>query len=50
LQEYLEENLTNLTVFRLPRGQPYSAQYDLYAVGIFNGKTVVGVQMFGVAT
>ena len=50
LQEYLEANLTNLIVFRLPRDGPYSAQYDLYAVGIFNGETVVGVQMFGVAT
>ena len=50
LQKYLEPNLTNLTIFRLPRGAPYGAQYDLYAVGIFNGDTVVGVQMFGVAT
>ena len=49
LQEYLEANLTSLTVFRLPRGAPYESQYDLYAVGIFNGQ-VVGVQMFGVAT
>jgi hypothetical protein len=50
LQEYLEANLKNPTVFRLPRGAPYGAQYDLYAVGIFNAETVVGVQMFGVAT
>lgn len=50
LQEYLEASLTSLTVFRLPRDAPYEAQYDLYAVGIFNGKTVVGIQMFGVAT
>ena len=50
LQEYLEANLTGLTVFRLPRAAPYGSQYDLYAVGIFNGETVVGVQMFGVAT
>ncbi len=50
LKKYLEANLTNLTVFRLPRGAPYGAQYDLYAVGIFNGDTVVGIQMFGVAT
>jgi hypothetical protein len=50
LQRYLELNLTNLAVFRLPRGEPYEAQYDLYAVGLFNGTTVVGVQMFGVAT
>jgi hypothetical protein len=50
LQEYLEANLTSLTVFRLPRDAPYGAQYDLYAIGIFNGETVVGVQMFGVAT
>lgn len=50
LQEYLEANLTGLTVFRLPRGAPYGSQYDLYAVGLFNGETVVGVQMFGVAT
>lgn len=50
LQEYLEANLTSLTVFRLPRDSPYGSQYDLFAVGIFNGETVVGVQMFGVAT
>ncbi len=50
LQEYLEANLTNLTVFRLPREAPYESQYDLYAVGIFKGNIVVGVQMFGVAT
>lgn len=50
LQEYLEENMSNLTVFRLPREAPHGAQYDLYAVGIFNGHTVVGVQMYGVAT
>jgi len=50
LKKYLEANLTNLTVFRLPRGAPYGAQYDLYAVGIFNGDTAVGIQMFGVAT
>lgn len=50
LQGYLEANLTNLTIFRVPRDAPYGAQYDLYAVGIFNGGTVVGVQMFGVAT
>jgi hypothetical protein len=50
LQEYLEASLTSLTVFRLPRDAPYEAQYDLYAVGIFNGNTVVGIQMFGVAT
>ena len=50
LQNYLEANLTNVTIFRLPRDEPYDAQYDLYAVGIFNGNTVVGVQMFGVAT
>ena len=50
LQEYLEANLTNVTVFRLPREDPYGAQYDLYAVGIFDGDTIVGVQMFGVAT
>ena len=50
LQEYLEANLTGLTVFRVPRDPPYGAQYDLYTVGIFNGETVVGVQMFGVAT
>ena len=50
LQTYLEGNLTDLAVFRLPRASPYDAQYDLYAVGIFNGDTVVGVQMFGVAT
>jgi Nuclease A inhibitor-like protein len=50
LQQYLEANLTNLSVFRLPRDRPYASQYDLYAVGVFNGKTVVGVQMFGVAT
>lgn len=50
LQEYLEANLTNLVIFRITRDAPYDAQYDLYAVGIFNGKTVVGVQMFGVAT
>lgn len=50
LQEYLEASLTSFTVFRLPRGAPYETQYDLYAVGIFDGKTVVGIQMFGVAT
>jgi hypothetical protein len=50
LQDYLEANLTNLTVLRLPRDPPYDSQYDLYAVGIFNGGVVVGVQMFGVAT
>jgi hypothetical protein len=50
LQEYLEANLTSLTVFRLSRAAPYGSQYDLYAVGLFNGETVVGVQMFGVAT
>lgn len=50
LQQYLEANLTNLSVFRLPRDKPYASQYDLYVVGLFNGKTVVGVQMFGVAT
>jgi hypothetical protein len=50
LQEYLEAHLTNLVVFRLPRDAPYEAQYDLYAVGTFDGKTVVGIQMFGVAT
>lgn len=50
LQLYLESNLTNLTVFRIPRDSPYGAQYDLYAVGLLNKTTVVGVQMFGVAT
>ena len=50
LKEYLEANLTDLTVFRIPRDAPYGAQYDVYAVGIFNGETVVGIQMFGVAT
>ena len=50
LQTYLEGSLTQLTVFRLPRPAPYDSQYDLYAVGIFEGDTVVGVQMFGVAT
>lgn len=49
-QEYLEANLTNLTVFRLPRNAPYGSQFDLYAVGIYDGDTVVGIQMFGVAT
>ena len=50
LQVYLEANLTDFTVFQVPRDAPYDSQYDLYAVGIFNGNTVVGVQMFGVAT
>lgn len=50
LRQYLEANLTNLAVFRLPRDDPYGAQYDLYAVGLFDGNIVVGVQMFGVAT
>jgi hypothetical protein len=50
LQDYLEANMTNLVIFRLPRDAPYGAQYDLYAVGVFNGKVIVGVQMFGVAT
>jgi hypothetical protein len=50
LQEYLEANLSNLVVFRIPRNSPYAAQYDLYAVGLFDKNTVVGVQMFGVAT
>ena len=50
LQEYLEANLTNLTVFKVPRDEPYDSQYDLYVVGLFNGDTVVGIQMFGVAT
>ena len=50
LQVYLEANLTQLTVFQIPRDAPYDSQYDLYAVGLFNGNTVVGVQMFGVAT
>jgi hypothetical protein len=50
LQEYLEGNMTNLIVYRVSRDAPYETQYDLYAVGIFNQNTVVGVQMFGVAT
>ena len=50
LQDYLEARLTNLVVFRLPRDPPYAAQYDLYAIGIFNGNRIVGVQMFGLAT
>ena len=50
LRQYLEANLTNLTVFRISREAPYEAQYDLFAVGIFNGNIVVGVQMFGIAT
>lgn len=50
LQDYLESNMTHLVIFRLPRDAPYAAQYDLYAVGLFNGHTIVGVQMFGVAT
>ena len=50
LQQYLEANLTNVTIFRVPRDEPYDSQYDLYAVGLFNARTVVGVQMFGVAT
>jgi len=50
LQDYLESNMTSLVIFRMPRESPYGAQYDLYAVGLFNGHTIVGVQMFGVAT
>ena len=50
LQDYLEGSLTNLTVFQIPRDEPYDSQYDLYVVGLFNGDTVVGIQMFGVAT
>ena len=50
LRNYLEANLTNLTVIRVPRASPYDAQYDVYAIGIFNGNLIVGVQMFGVAT
>lgn len=50
LQLYLEANLTNLIIFRIPRDPPFDAQYDLYAVGIFDKNVVVGVQMFGVAT
>jgi len=50
LQKYLEANLTDVTIFRVSRDAPYGAQYDLYAVGIFNGDSVVGVQMYGVAT
>lgn len=50
LREYLEANLTNVVVFRLPRDDPYGSQYDLFAVGLFNGNIVVGVQMFGVGT
>jgi hypothetical protein len=50
LRQYLEANLTNTVIFRLPREDPYGAQYDLYAVGLFGGNIVVGVQMFGVAT
>lgn len=50
LRQYLEANLTDAVVFRLPRADPYGAQYDLYAVGLFNGNLVVGVQMFGVGT
>ena len=50
LQEYLEANLINVTVIRVPRDAPYDTQYDLYAVGIFDGGKVVGVQMFGVGT
>ena len=50
LQQYLEANLTNVTVFRIPRDKPFDSQYDLYAVGLFRGRTVVGIQMFGVAT
>lgn len=49
LQNYLETNLTNLTVVYLPRDAPYDSQYDLYAIGLC-GDRVVGVQMFGVAT
>jgi hypothetical protein len=50
LRQYLEANLTNVVVFRLPRDDPYGAQYDLFAVGLFSGNIVVGVQMFGVGT
>lgn len=50
LRDYLEANLTNATLFRMPRDDPYESQYDLYAVGIFDGEIVVGVQMFGVGT
>jgi hypothetical protein len=50
LQKYLEANLTDVVVFYLPRDPPFDSQYDLYAVGLFHGNTVVGVQMFGVAT
>lgn len=50
LRQYLEANLTNVVVFRLPRDDPYGAQYDLFAVGLFSGNIVVGVQMFGVDT
>lgn len=50
IEKYLEINLTDLVVYRLPRAAPYEAQYDLYAVGLFNGEIVVGIQMFGVAT
>ena len=50
LQTYLDANLTDVVVFYLPRDPPFDSQYDLYAVGLFNGNTMVGVQMFGVAT
>ena len=50
LQDYLETCLTNLTVFKVPRDDPYDSQYDLYVIGLFDGDKVVGIQMFGVAT
>ena len=50
LQKFLDEHLTHLTVFRVSRDSPFEAQYDLFVVGLLNGNTVVGVQMFGVAT
>lgn len=49
MKTLLEGNLQQLSIFKIQRSAPYTAQNDVLAVGLFEGK-VVGIQMFAVET
>lgn len=49
LRDYLESNLQDYKVFRVPRPAPYERTFDVYAVGLFENK-VIGIHVVSLET
>jgi hypothetical protein len=49
LRYFIEENTTEQIVFRVRRAAPYDNYFDIYAVGLFDGK-VIGIHVVSLET